>query len=507
MLTPAALPLTQETYSFAKSNLGDLFDLDMNKFLSSAATQGYQSLPPTPTSGAPPMSLLSRPDSVPASSSLAKETPTPVEQASKADDKKPPTKSSSKKPAPPKVMPVPTEPVHPLFEAYKLGALLNPTKDLEDLLMTLSIDQLKFAEGVLSRIKKRKNYHLKKGAPTDQPIPFTPAQPVAEPEISIDLTLASCPKADASLPEASILGDMMTPSLSTSNTSPSCSQTPPAGLIDHSADNITAKENGEIWMKFKAKDSDYIHKLRVDIDPCHSEQTLMSAEFKEANSIFSEAKSQSEKDINSLGLRLAFLNPQILGNNKSLLQEAVDAFQVFFPGMFPSQQESLTPNGLLPSTSQGLGSTDLSGLSGAMVVNIFSKQSSTSLLLRADLDSVDLDTLSEDFKRENCVYPRALQGTKRGQPEGKLSDAKRERLKVEGLCNQWAWKLAYLNPGDLAGNLPRLQCALDTYRNSFTPFPARPCSSILTLPTSMPSDATLDLTSLMLDPQFLSLMS
>ncbi|KAJ9051218.1 hypothetical protein DSO57_1006759 [Entomophthora muscae] len=426
-----------------------------------------------------------------------KETESPKEAPPKEDknEKVPLKKAAASK----VVMLPPKEPIHAFFEAYKLSSLLNPTKGLEDLLMTLSIDQIKFMEGVLSRIKKRKNYHLKRANTAESSLSFTPSSSIAEPDISLNISLPPN-KYPKLMRDLSALGELPTPSLSTSNTSPPCAQIHPTGLIDHSASNISVKKNGEIWMQFKAKGSDISHHVCVDIDLCHTEQELIAAEFSVANSLISNPVTQAEKDLNLLGLRLAFLNPDVLANNKPLLQEATNAFQMYFPGMFSFQMGDFNPSGLLSSSSQPLSNNNSVGLNGAMVVNVHANGISTCLFLRADLESVNLDNLTEDFKKENCVFPHAFEQSSKGV----LGD--KPRLEIENVFNEWGWKLAFLNPVDLAGNLPRLQCALDTYRNTFTPLSTRP-SAMLTLPTVMQADPAIDISSFMLDPQFLSMMT
>ncbi|KAJ9079616.1 hypothetical protein DSO57_1033510 [Entomophthora muscae] len=499
MIIPVSMPMVPENRACpdAKENIRDLLIDDLSKFLNYTTTESIPDQPATPISATPPKTGFVLPESLHAPSLAGKETESPIE-AAKPEDKKT-VKAPVKKPAAPKAVTLPPdEPIHPFFEAYKLSSLLSPTKDLEDLLMTLSIDQIKYMEGLLSRIKKRKNYHLKRGNPIEPSLPFTPLRVVSEPEIPLDLSLPpkKLPRLES---EGSALGELPTPSLSTSNTSPSCSQTLPGGMIDYSTDNISIKENGEIWMKLKAKDSNFSHQIRVDVDPSHTEQDSMAPEFIAANSLLPTATTQTDKDINLLGLRLAFLNPLVLANNKSLLQEAVSSFQIHFPGMFSFQLEGFNPNSLLSSSSQPLPENNLSVLSQAMVVNVQVNGISTSLFLRADLDSVDLNNLDEDFKRENCIYPRAFE-----QSSG-VSIEDDPKLQLESIFNEWGWKLAFLNPVDLAGNLPQLQCALDTYRNTFTPLPTRP-SAMVALPTTLPPGSSLDLSSLMLDPQFLNML-
>lgn len=76
--------------------------------------------------------------------------------------------------------------------------------------------------------------------------------------------------------------------------------------------------------------------------------------------------------------------------------------------------------------------------------------------IRCDVESVNVDTLSIDFKTENCVYPRAC--CAKDQYRG-------NRLVYETECNTVGWALAELNPC-LRGKRGLIQRAVDSWRNS-----------------------------------------
>lgn len=76
--------------------------------------------------------------------------------------------------------------------------------------------------------------------------------------------------------------------------------------------------------------------------------------------------------------------------------------------------------------------------------------------IRCDVESVNVDTLSQDFKTENCVYPRAC--CSKDQYRG-------NRLLYETECNTVGWALADLNPC-LRGKRGLIQRAVDSWRNS-----------------------------------------
>jgi hypothetical protein len=76
--------------------------------------------------------------------------------------------------------------------------------------------------------------------------------------------------------------------------------------------------------------------------------------------------------------------------------------------------------------------------------------------IRCDVESVNVDTLSPEFKTENCVYPRAC--CSKDQYRG-------NRLVYESECNTVGWALAELNPC-LRAKRGLIQRAVDSWRNS-----------------------------------------
>ncbi|GAB7359723.1 hypothetical protein MBLNU230_g6898t1 [Neophaeotheca triangularis] len=76
--------------------------------------------------------------------------------------------------------------------------------------------------------------------------------------------------------------------------------------------------------------------------------------------------------------------------------------------------------------------------------------------IRCDVESVNVEELSPDFKNANCVYPRACCG--KDQYKG-------NRLHYESECNAVGWALAQLNP-NLREKRGLIQRAVDSWRNS-----------------------------------------
>lgn len=76
--------------------------------------------------------------------------------------------------------------------------------------------------------------------------------------------------------------------------------------------------------------------------------------------------------------------------------------------------------------------------------------------IRCDVESVNIDELTPEFKNANCVYPRAC---------CQKNEYKGNRLHYESECNAVGWALAQLNP-NLREKRGLIQRAVDSWRNS-----------------------------------------
>lgn len=77
-------------------------------------------------------------------------------------------------------------------------------------------------------------------------------------------------------------------------------------------------------------------------------------------------------------------------------------------------------------------------------------------VIRCDVENVNVDILSPEFRMENCVYPRAYCNRE---------EYKGNRLAYETDCNIVGWALAHLNE-TLRGKRGLIQRAVDSWRNS-----------------------------------------
>ncbi|KAG2236847.1 hypothetical protein BDF21DRAFT_413373 [Thamnidium elegans] len=76
--------------------------------------------------------------------------------------------------------------------------------------------------------------------------------------------------------------------------------------------------------------------------------------------------------------------------------------------------------------------------------------------VRTDVENVNLQDISSDFRAQNAIYPRA--NVTREEYDG-------NRWEYETSCNRLGWELCWLNQEQLCGRRGLIQRAVDSYRN------------------------------------------
>lgn len=76
--------------------------------------------------------------------------------------------------------------------------------------------------------------------------------------------------------------------------------------------------------------------------------------------------------------------------------------------------------------------------------------------VRSDIETVDESKLTQSFRQDNCIYPKAMV-----PPEEYTG----HRQRFESICNAIGWRLAYLNP-EIRKRRGLIQRAVDSYRNT-----------------------------------------
>ncbi|RMY92150.1 hypothetical protein D0862_09547 [Hortaea werneckii] len=124
------------------------------------------------------------------------------------------------------------------------------------------------------------------------------------------------------------------------------------------------------------------------------------------------------------------------------------------PQSAPSTSSRPTP-GPIPATTPLVLRQDKNGVQ--LIAFEYSRDRvKTEYTIRCDIESVNVHEISEEFKSNNCVYPRAC---------CRKDTYKGNRLYYESECNAVGWALAQLNPC-LREKRGLVQRAVDSWRNS-----------------------------------------
>lgn len=168
---------------------------------------------------------------------------------------------------------------------------------------------------------------------------------------------------------------------------------------------------------------------------------------------------------------MAYLNPEEIAGKRGLIQRAVDSYRNRYPSMRSrrvARQEKLLKGTLRkrkqreddntkkPATMP----TDTTKLPKTILIEDLA--TSTKCRIRINIESVVLDAIDLAFRKNNCVFPRSINIT----PD---TPSVSQRRIDEAKCNEIGWKLAWLNPRQLANKKNLLQRVLDIFRNQYAP--------------------------------------
>ncbi|ORX62128.1 hypothetical protein DM01DRAFT_1331589 [Hesseltinella vesiculosa] len=309
---------------------------------------------------------------------------------------------------------------------------------------------------------------------------------------------------------------------------------------------VATLKDGVEWVSFVYSHNRIMKKytIRTDIDPIGLRD--IEDKFKTDNCVYPRAnlprdqykgnRWSYETECNVLGWRLAWLNKKEIGGKRGLIQRAVDCYRNLYPSMRsrrvarqakllngtlrkrkyqddedadPLNQwvSSLTrcPSAASPidATQKELHPADLSSnftpyvtptsLDTAIVkpanqpktMAMEDLHTGTRCRVKINVASVSLDDIPLDFRLANAPYPRHARNQSLD-----IDKASSSRIIEETICNELAWKLAWLNPKVLVGHKLMLQRAVDLFRKKFMPS-LQPRKTVVTptnlaLPTSPP---------------------
>ncbi|RCH93212.1 hypothetical protein CU098_004481 [Rhizopus stolonifer] len=253
---------------------------------------------------------------------------------------------------------------------------------------------------------------------------------------------------------------------------------------------ITEIRDGIEWVSFVYSHNRTMKRYSIRTDLQQIDTTLIDDKFKSDNCVYPRANLPKEEytgnrwayetECNVLGWKLAWLNKDEIAGKRGLIQRAVDSYRNRYPSMRSrrvARQEKLL-NGTLrkrkhrdgdehhsnnTSDNQESTSSPLSGMQSAHHPKTIAIEDTNNqrFRIKINVESVDLEEINIEFRKANCPYPRAM-----NMPKPATNNT---RWVEETMCNELAWKLAWLNPRHLAGKKNMLQRALDIYRSKFMP--------------------------------------
>lgn len=190
---------------------------------------------------------------------------------------------------------------------------------------------------------------------------------------------------------------------------------------------------------------------------------------------------------------MAYLNSTEIAGKRGLIQRAVDSYRNRYPSMRSrrvARQEKLLKGTLRKRKQRETDEAEEER--PAKKVEEYSLPKTVSIddgiggkhRIRINVESVPLDAIDIEFRKANCVYPRAMS-------INPLSPFASQRQIEEAKCNELAWKLAWLNPKQLAQRKNLLQRVLDVYRTKFLP-ELNPRKNSLRIPTNPPNRTSID---------------
>ncbi|GAA5796181.1 hypothetical protein EDC94DRAFT_563478 [Helicostylum pulchrum] len=307
---------------------------------------------------------------------------------------------------------------------------------------------------------------------------------------------------------------------SNNNSTPTTPNAAAAGSVVPNHEPRTEVREGVEWVSFVYSHHRVLRRYSIRTDVDQVDINLLDDKFKSENCVYPRANLPRdqykgnrwayETECNTLGWKLAYLNSGEIAGKRGLIQRAVDSYRNRYPSMRSrrvARQEKLMKGTLrkrkhreseensseaedviLKNVKKEDTKLDCRSLLGAndlpKTVSIDDGLGGAKYRIRINVDSVSLDSIDLAFRRANCVYPRAMD-------INTSSPFASQRQLEEARCNELGWKLAWLNPKQLANRKNLLQRVLDVYRSKFLP-DLNPRKNSLRMPSSTTTQISMD---------------
>ncbi|KAI8380263.1 hypothetical protein BD560DRAFT_487538 [Blakeslea trispora] len=262
----------------------------------------------------------------------------------------------------------------------------------------------------------------------------------------------------------------------------SCEKKPETRQTTTPNEPVTEMRDGVEWVSFVYSHNRTLKRYSIRTDLQQVNLDLMDTVFKSDNCVYPRANLPKEEytgnrwayetECNLLGWKLAWLNKDEIAGKRGLIQRAVDSYRNRYPSMRSrrvARQEKLL-NGTLRKRKHREGEEQEAQDNTSSLTHLPTHHPKTIAIedvnhqrfrIKIHVESVDLEEINIEFRKANCPFPRAMNMTKPALNSTRWSE--------ETMCNELAWKLAWLNPRHLAGKKNMLQRALDIYRSKFMP--------------------------------------
>ncbi|GAN04451.1 ribosomal protein L24E [Mucor ambiguus] len=346
--------------------------------------------------------------------------------------------------------------------SLRLEDLIAAPAKAEFLLELLTPDQISAIEQTLGKVKKRR---LNKSPANGQ---MTTASPSLSP-------------ANPPSPATTTTTTATTPVLKQANNS----NTNNNNSTSAPNEPVTEMKDGVEWVSFVYSHNRTLKRYSIRTDLPQIDIAVIDDKFKSENCVYPRANLPKEEyhgnrwayetECNVLGWKLAWLNKDEIAGKRGLIQRAVDSYRNRYPSMRSrrvARQEKLM-NGTLRKRKHREGDAEndqdmSSSLSGVTIQSAHHPKTiaiedanNQRFRIKINVESVDLEEINIEFRKANCPYPRVMNIAQTNPPSSRWLE--------ETMCNELAWKLAWLNPRHLAGKKNMLQRALDIYRSKFMP--------------------------------------
>ncbi|KAG1145210.1 hypothetical protein G6F37_010949 [Rhizopus arrhizus] len=375
-----------------------------------------------------------------------------------------------------------------------LGEIIQSPSKAESILESLTAEQIMMIETTIHRVKRRK---MDKSQEDKNPSHASAiASALAAAMVSAALQSKASHPAPATSGASSTSNEKSTVNVATTTNSTVMTTTTASAAPATNNDPVAEVKDGVEWVSFVYSHNRTLKRYSIRTDIQNVVLEAVDDKFKAENCVYPRANLPKEiykgnrwayeTECNDLGWKLAWLNKEEIAGKRGLIQRAVDSYRNRYPSMRSrrvARQEKLmngtlrkrknreeeeenavtTPVMSVIRPPQTLEAAIVKPSHQPKTIAIDDLVNNTRYRIKINIETISLDEISMEFRRQNCPFPRAIHA------DPNLYIGGHQRWILDNMLNELSWKLAYLNPRILAGKKNLLQRALDVYRTKFMP--------------------------------------